>query len=384
MAARGASKKVRIGVIGVGQIGKQHLENYSRIPGVEVAAIADIDKPEARRVGKLHGIPSVYFEAFELLARKDIEAVDVCLHNNLHMPYSVAALQAGKHVYCEKPMAGAFRDAEKMLAEARARKRMLSIQLSTLFSRETKAAKILIDEGHLGRLYHARSTGFRRRGRPFVDGYGTEKFVQKSIASGGALFDMGVYHISNILYLLGNPAVLTITGKAYQETAMDSARRAASGYSVEELGVGFVRLSGGITLDIIESWAVHLNPFEGSSVLGSDGGVRLEPFGYYRNIGDLELDATVNLDTLQWRLHTVREVGDVYDSPQHHWAAALQGRVELLPTAEIALNTMLISEGIYLSSRLGREVSADEVRELSESLAVAIGKPGRKGKPGAR
>jgi predicted dehydrogenase len=263
------------------------------------------------------------------------------------------------------------------MAEARKCRKKLSIQLATLFSKETKATKSLIDAGKLGRLYHARSTGYRRRGRPFVDGYGTANFVKKEIAAGGALFDMGVYHISQMLYLLGNPEVLTISGKTYQETEMDAGRRASSGYSVEELGVGFVRLAGGVTLDIIESWAIHLNPFEGSYVVGSEGGVRLDPFGYYTNVGDLELNAGADLGEFDWRQHNVHCVGDVYDSPQHHWVAALQGRVDLMPTAEVALNTMLISECIYLSEKLGREVTAAEVREMSRSLAVKIEKPAR-------
>ncbi len=377
MAVARNRDRVKIGIIGAGQIGKIHLENYQKIPGAEIVAIADIDKAEAKRVAALFKIPSCYVNAQDLLARDDIVAVDVCLHNNYHMPYTIAALKAGKNVYCEKPMAGAFVDAQTMLAEARKLKKRLSIQLSTLFSKETKAAKALIDAGKLGRLYHARSTGYRRRGRPFVDGYGTDSFVKKQVAAGGALFDMGVYHISQVLYLLGNPEVLTISGKTYQETDMDPARRASSAYNVEELGVGFVRLAGGVTLDIIESWAIHLNPFEGSCVVGSDGGVRLDPFAYYTNIGDLDLDAACNLNNFDWRQHNVRCVGDVYDSPQHHWVAALQGRVDLLPTAEVALNTMLISEGIYLSEKLGREVTAAEVRETSRSLAVKIAKPAR-------
>jgi len=377
MAVSRNRDKVKIGIIGVGQIGKIHLQNYQKIPGAEIAAIADIDKPEARRVAGLFKVPSCYFDVQDLLARDDLDAVDVCLHNNYHMPYTVAALKSGKHVYCEKPMAGAYVDAETMLAEARKRRKKLSIQLATLFSRETKAAKALIDAGRLGRLYHARSTGYRRRGRPFVDGYGTDKFVKKEIAAGGALFDMGVYHIAQVLYLLGNPEVLTISGKTYQEMDMDPQRRASSGYNIEELGVGFVRLEGGVTLDIIESWAIHLNPFEGSFVVGSEGGVRLDPFGYFANIGDLDMNASVDLDNFQWRQHNVRCIGDVYDSPQHHWVAALEGRVELLPTAEVALNTILISEGIYLSEKLGREVTALEVREMSQSLAVKIPRPAR-------
>lgn len=140
---------------------------------------------------------------------------------------------------------------------------------------KTKAAKYLIEMGKLGKIYHARSTGFRRRGRPYVDGYGSAFFVKKEFASGGALYDMGVYHIAQILYLLGNPMVKTITGSVYQETPLDEAR--ASGYNVEVLGLGYVRFTNGVTLDIIESWAIHLDGIEGSVIVGSEGGVRLNP-----------------------------------------------------------------------------------------------------------
>jgi predicted dehydrogenase len=365
-------EKTRIGIIGVGQIGKAHVRRYSEMESVEIVAIADIDEAEAKRVSELYGIPNVYTDFRELLQRDDILAVDVCLHNNYHMPMTVAALRAGKHVYCEKPMAGAYVDAETMYRTAQETGQRLSIQLNTLYAKETKAAKALIDDGMLGKVYHARSTGFRRRGRPYVDGYGSMSFVQKEVAAGGALYDMGVYHIARMLYLLGNPEVERISGKVYQETDIDAARREASGYSVEELGLGLVRLGDGITLDIIEAWAIHLDGLGGSTVVGSQGGVRLDPFGYFRSIGHLDVDGTANLDRFMYRVYNVQGVGDEYDSAQHHWVAALQGRVELLPTAELALKTMLISEGIYLSDRLGREVTADEVHEHSVSTAVKV------------
>ncbi len=364
--------KVRIGVIGVGQIGKHHLNTYRKIESADVVAIADINQAELDRVSAAYGIADTYAEFRDLLARDDIEAVDVCLHNNLHMPMTVAALEAGKHVYCEKPMAGTHVDAETMYRTAQERGRKLSIQLNTLYAKETKAAKYLIDRGGLGKVYHARSTGFRRRGRPFVDGYGSPSFVRKQISAGGALYDMGVYHIARMLYLLGNPEVLRISGKTYQEIEMDPARRASSGYNVEELGLGFVRLQDGMTLDIIEAWSILLDQLAGSVIVGSEGGVRLDPFGYFQSVGDLDMDATANVDRFMYRVHNVHGTGDEYYSAQHHWVAALQGRVDLLPTAELALNTMLISEGIYLSEQLGREVTAEQVRERSTSTAVEV------------
>jgi predicted dehydrogenase len=366
------NSKIRVGIIGVGQIGKHHLESYQDIEEAQVVAICDIDVPELKRVSELYHIDDTYINFRDLLKRDDINAVDVCLHNNLHMPATVAALEAGKHVYCEKPMAGTYIDAATMYRTAQEQGRKLAIQLNTLFSKETKAAKALIDQGMLGKLYHARSTGFRRRGRPYVDGYGKMQFVQKDVASGGAMYDMGVYHIANMLYLMSNPEVLRISGKIYQETDMDATRRELSGYNVEELGVGFARLQDAITLDIIEAWAIHLDQFEGCSVVGAKGGIRLNPFGYYQSIGDLDLYTSVNLDDFDGRLHDLRENADAYNSPQRHWIAALRGRVELMPSAELALKTMLISEGIYLSDRLGREVTAEEVKTLSQSTAVKL------------
>jgi predicted dehydrogenase len=370
-------EKVRIGIIGVGQIGKHHLREYAKIEGADVAAICDIDEAELGRVSQEFKIADTYTNFREMIRRPDLAAIDVCLHNNLHAPATIAALRAGKHVYCEKPMAGAYVDAKAMLDEAAKCGKMINIQLSTIFAKETKAAKRLIDDGRLGRIYHARSTGYRRRGRPFVDGYGTANFVKKDVAAGGALYDMGVYHISQILYLVGQPQVERISGKVYQETGMDSRRRESSGYSVEELGLGFVKCAGGLTIDIMESWAIHMNKFEGSSIAGSSGGVRLDPLGYFTTLGDMEGDMTFDLEKADLRWHRIVENTDAYDSPQHHWVAALGGRVPLLACARIALDTMLISEGIYLSDKLGREVSAEEVLAMSKSTAVTLGPDGR-------
>jgi predicted dehydrogenase len=363
-------KKIRIGVIGTGQIGQAHIEKYSKIPGAEVVAVCNTTEEKARHVAELHSIPEVYTDYRKLLERDDLDAVDVCLHNTLHASVSIAAMRAGKHVYCEKPIAGTYRDGKMMLQTAKETGRRLHIQLYTLFQKETKAAKTLIDDGLLGRIYHARSAGFRRRYRPFVDGAGAPAFTRKETANGGALLDMGVYHIAQLLYLLNMPKVERIRGKLYQEVEMDTARKEESGFDVEEFAAGFVSFEQGLTMDIMESWAVHMGGFEGSSLMGSKGGIRIpdsnphEKFSYHTKISDIDMDCTTDLDLLVQRWKITGNTGDAYDSSQHHWIAVLQDRVELLPTADLALQTSLISEGIYLSNALGREVSVTEVDAL--------------------
>lgn len=363
---------IRVGIIGVGQIGRKHLDTYNTIPGVEVVSIAGRDPGKTEQVARDYQITHWTTDFRQLLDCDEIDAVDVCLHNNLHLPATLAALKAGKHVFCEKPMAGSYRDAEAMWQAAQRYERFLSIQLWDLFTVETKAAQEVIREGWLGRPYYACSAGFRRRNRPFVDGYGSPDFVQKSKSAGGALYDMGVYHIANILYLLDNPDILRVCGRTYQQTPIDPDRLEKSHYDVEEFGVGLVHLEKDITLNIVEAWAIHLDTFGGSYISGSQGGVRLKPFGIYRSLGDLDIDSTADLNAFDFRVHSLRENSDAYDGPQQHWIAALQGRVPLIPTTEIALNTMLISEGIYLSNRLRREVTRQEIMDNSVSSAIEM------------
>jgi hypothetical protein len=153
---------------------------------------------------------------------------------------------------------------------------------------------------------------------------------------------------------------------------MDEKRRKDSGYNVEEFGLGMVRLDGNIAMEVIIAWAIHLNAFEGSSIAGPKGGVRLSPFSYHTTLFDLDIDATANLNAMERRRHFLVDTEDAYDSSQHHWVAALHGRVPLLPTATTALKTMLVQEGMYLSSQRGREVTKEEVIEHSTSTAVKV------------
>jgi predicted dehydrogenase len=358
------SDKVRIGIIGVGQIGKHHINQYKEVPEAEIVAVADIRADEAARVAQEHSIPSVYTDYRELLARDDVQAVDVCLHNRLHAPVTIAALEAGKNVYCEKPMSWVYAEAKAMYDTARRVGKMLHIQLATLYSPEARAAKRLIEDGHLGELYYAKSSHYRRRGRPYVDGYGTAQFVQKETAGGGAMLDMAVYHIARLMWLLGNPALISVSGSIYQKLDnMYPDRKKNGGYNVEELGIGLVRLAGGITYFIEEAWAIHADQPDGDHVFGSSAGLRVEPFGYFTTLSDLEMDATFDLAEGDWRWHQCIPDTAGYDNSQRHWIWAQLGRVPLLDTAGLALKTAQITEGVYLSAHLGREVTAEEIEK---------------------
>jgi len=358
--------RVRIGTIGTGQIGNHHLEAYSKIPEAQVVAVCDINKVAAQAAADKYGIKDVYTDYHEMLKRDDITSIDVCLHNRFHMQTTIDALNAGKNVYCEKPMSWNYGAAKTMLAAAKRTGRMLHIQLATIYAAEARAAKRMIDEGQLGQIYYAKSSHYRRRGRPWVDGYGTAFFVQKEAAGGGALVDIAVYHIARMMWLLGNPAVETVSGKTYQMLDnMYPDRRASGPYGVEEFGMGLVRLAGGLTYFIEEAWAIQADHSDGDRVFGSKAGLRVEPFGYFTTLSDMEMDATFDVKQADWRWHQCNPLEAGFDESQRHWVWAQLGRVPLIDTAGLALKTALITEGIYLSSHLGREVTVDEIEETT-------------------
>ena len=365
-------EKIRIGIIGNGIIANIHLAEYSKMEDVAVVALCDIDPTALNKTGDRFGIADRYQNIGDLLRRDDIQAVDVCLHNNMHAPVAIAAMRAGKDVYCEKPMSGSYADSLAMYRTMEETGKRLHIQLAFLYHSETKATIRLIEQGRLGRLYHMRSYGFRRRGRPFVDGYATKEFVNQTTSAGGAMFDMGVYHISQLLYLAGLPKLERIVGATYAHVAMNEERRRISGFNVEELGCGFATFADHLTLDVLESWAVHQGKFPGSMIMGEQGGVQFEPFRYFFTQDDLEMSAEIDVSAMNYRNHNVFAEQQVYDSSQIHWIATLQGKCDLLPTARIALDTQLVQEGIYMANRLNREVTADEIRTHSVSRVLEI------------
>lgn len=344
------AEKLKAGVIGTGIIGKSHIRGYKGMDEVEIVAVADIDKEEAQKVAQEYEIPNVFTDYQDLL-KLDLDTVDVCLPNFLHSPVTVAALESGKHVYCEKPMARTGDEAQAMCDAAKRTGKHLAIQLGTLYSKESKAAKNLITEDKLGKVYYVKTSHYRRRGRVYVDGYATPHFVQKEKSGGGTLADMAVYHIARMVWLLDNPELDTVTGSTYQELPMDEKRRKESGYNVEELGIGFVRFKNNATMFVEESWAIHAPSGEGDRLYGDKGGLCLEPLTLFHDVDGQHTDTELNADEL---LGDYADPG--YGGSQKHFVWSVLGRVQPIDTAGIALKVARITSALYESAETGRQV----------------------------
>ena len=160
------AKKVKVGIIGLGWPGQEHLKGYKQCADAEVAALCDMNSELAEQQAEEHGIAQVYSDHKQMLKEADLDAVSVCLPNFLHAPFSLDALRAGKHVICEKPPALNAREARKMADLAKKNRCTLMYALCLRFGGAAKLAKEYIDQGELGEIYYGRAVYHRRRGIP--------------------------------------------------------------------------------------------------------------------------------------------------------------------------------------------------------------------------
>ena len=276
-------KEIRIAIIGCGMISHRHMtviDNLKRRGHkLTVVAAAEIDKDRLEAFGKQYGIPEdcLYQDFREMLKRDDIDEVEVCVHNNLHTSVATAVMAAGYPCYSEKPMAASYADAKILYDAQKKYGQKLAIQISSIYNPQTRIAKRLIENGDLGKVYHARSVGHRRQGRPGYDmPFFSPAFIDPKIGVHGPLFDLGIYHLAQMLYVMGMPELESVYGFTscdyWTDPAIDRITNRTA--PVEDLSVGLARFKGGLSMDIYEDWAMHMDEIGPSFIAGSLGGLK--------------------------------------------------------------------------------------------------------------
>ena len=278
-----ASNKLRAGVVGLGWAGETHLKSYLQKPNVEVVALAEPREPRLDAVAQTYNIPYTYTDYRDLVARDDLDVISVATPNHLHMPVAVAALQAGKHVLCEKPLARSSAEGEAMVRAATEAGRVLQVAFNHRQRGDVQILKSYIDAGNLGRIYHGKATWMRRSGIPGMGGW----FTSREMAGGGPLIDLGVHILDMILYLLNEPEVVSVSAATYAELGPRGRGRGQTlvgegGYEVEDLATAFVRLGDGATLLVEASWAVYGKAADdfGVTLYGTDAGADITVKNY--------------------------------------------------------------------------------------------------------
>ncbi len=345
-------QKLRIGLIGAGGIMRGcHVPGWKEVPDIELAAVCDINREAATRLAAEHGIPRVCTDFREVMKIKDIDAVDICAPNMVHTPATLAALAAGKHVICEKPLAVTVKEVKQMIAAAAKARKMLMTAQHQRFGGPAVALGNYVKAHPLGDVYHARVHATRRDLLPVNPG-----FIDPRLSGGGPCMDIGVHALDTAMWLMGFPTPVRVTGKTAVNFARGHDIPGAWGdwdrtlFGVEDFACGFVHFRNGATMVVETSWLQHQHEREDMSfrLFGTKGSVSW-PSAHVAGVANGVLfDSTL----------VVPSVRAPHTEEIKAFAAAIRGnRPSPVPPSE-TIKVIAILEGIYRSCKKGgREVS---------------------------
>lgn len=333
--------KLRIGIIGVGGIAQgRHIPAFKALSDdCVITAVSDVNLERAKEVSKTHQIDHVFEDYRDLF--KEVDAVCICTPNRFHAEITVAALEAGVHVMCEKPMALSSGECENMLAAAREAKKTLAIAYHYRFMKNSQAAKKLM--GQVGTPLVTRVQALRRRKVP---GWGV--FTNKSLQGGGSLIDYGCHLLDLAIWLMGSPKHISVSGSAYQELSKqpDSINEWGSfdheTFDVDDHVTAYIKFETGASLLLETSWAANiLEDKEHLSISGVNGGINVFPLELYTEFNGMLLNSQP-----AW----IPGEEDPGLSQAKNFLDACLGRAELVVKPEEALQVSQIIDEIYQSS----------------------------------
>ncbi len=354
-------KTLRAGIIGAGEIGqKGHFPGF-QTAGVEVVAVCDANKQRAEEVAGRLKIARAYDDYNALLKDKDIDIVSVGLPNALHAPVSIAALKAGKHVLCEKPMTISVADAKRMIAASKRAGKLLSINQHMRFDATAQAMRAIAQTGALGKVYFAESKWIRQQGIPGYGGW----FTNKDLAGAGALMDIGVHLLDLILFVLDFPKVVAVKGLLTGHLGKQAIglggwgidRKTEGRFDVDDTAVATLTLKGGAQIHLRVTWAAMGPAEDRVTIYGSSGGLdRVNHFSpsptlrQYQSVNGQIVESTPDIsqyqpDAAAW----IKAIGAFVE--------AVRGNAPLPVLPEQALQVIRVLEAISESSAGGREVT---------------------------
>lgn len=353
---------LRAGIIGCGGIATgKHLPGLAALDNVQVTAFCDNIRDRAASAAQKFGPPgaAVYTDYRQLLADKSIDLIHICTPNKSHCEITVAALEAGKHVMCEKPMAKTAAEARKMVEASRRTGKKLTVGYQNRFRPDSQYLYKICRRGDLGEIYFAKAHALRRRAVPT---WGV--FLNEEEQGGGPLIDIGTHALDLTLWMMDNYQPKYVVGNAYHKLGNRKDAANAWGpwdpakFTVEDSAFGFITMQNGATVILESSWALNtLDEGEAMTTLcGTEGGA------------DMKDGLRINGENFG-RLYTTKPAlssGGVAfyegknDNPgeleARAWIDCILNDTDPVVKPEQALVVTEILEAIYESSRTGKPV----------------------------
>jgi len=351
---------VNVGLIGCGGIAMgKHLPALAKIPEVRITAFFDVDRHRAEEAKARYGTPDawIYEHVHDLLHDGNVQVVHICTPNDTHAEISIAALEAGKHVMCEKPMARTASDALRMLEAAERTGRKLSIAYQNRYRRDAQWMKEAARNGEFGEIYLAKAHAVRRRAVPT---WGV--FLDHGKQGGGPLIDIGTHALDLALWMMDNYEPRNVLGTTYRKLAERGSQANEWGpwdpakFTVEDSAFAMITMKNGATIWLESSWALNTLDVDEAKVTlhGTKAGADMK--------GGLRINGEEH-----GRLYTKEiQLGSMWDSRMpddapyqeaRAWIDAILQDREPVVTARQGYVVQQIVEAVYESARKGEAVS---------------------------
>ena len=344
-------------IIGCGGISRHHMAGYRCIPDVSVVACCDIDTAKAEAYAKEFGIPRWYADYNEMMAKEKLDLVSVTTWNAAHKGATIAALEGGANVICEKPMAMNAEEAREMRDTAQRCGRLLQVGFVRRFGNDADTFRTFRDAGTFGDIYYAKASYIRRSGCP--GGW----FGDKRYSGGGPLIDLGVHVIDLVRFLSGSPKPVSVFGATYSNLGPNRAQGLEQGwhlkdaggrfeYNVEDMATALIRFDSGLTLSVEASFNLNVKEDRGNiELFGTKGGASLSP--------ELEMytDIAGKFVNVYPAFSTELSFDGLFEREIKGFVDAARGDAPCVATAEDGVVLMQILDAVYESARTGHEVA---------------------------
>ncbi len=354
------ARLIKVGIIGCGGIAKgKHMPSLKKVKDCEMVAFCDIIPERAEKAAKEYGTPDAktYTDYKELLKDSEIEVVHVCTPNRSHSFITVDALEAGKHVMCEKPMAINSAEAKKMLDAANRTGKKLTIGYQSRFRDDAQFLKKETEDNTFGDIYYAKATALRRRAVPT---WGV--FLNEYEQGGGPLIDIGTHALDLTLWMMNNYKPKYCVGTAYHKLNNDADQANMWGnwdpekFTVEDSAFGFVVMENGATIVLESAWALNtLDVREAvTSICGTKAGADMMNglrINGVRNGRQYVLEPNFKAGGVAFNEGTKGE--SAADREERLWIEAVRNDTQPVTLSEQAYCVTRILEGIYESAKTG-------------------------------
>lgn len=340
--------KIKVGLIGSGFIAEHHAYAYRLLPNVEIIGCSSILEDQAKLLMKKFNIPGEPIKNYKDLLDMDCDTVSICLPNYLHKEVGIAALESGKHIIIEKPLARNSKEGKELLDTAKKVNKKIFYCENNIYAPAFRKIKEIIQQNGIGKIYNA-------RGREQHSGPHSEWFYKKEKAGGGALLDLGVHDIALLVYLLG----IKVEKVFCQTTITQPDRKEFGICEVEDNVIGLLYFENGAMSTIEESWTAPGGYQMLIEIHGTAGEIicdptRMTPLKVYSENG-YGYAVEKASSTKGWTF-PVPEEGWVFGYPQEikHFIECIENNKNPDTDGEFALNILKIIDSMYKSAETGK------------------------------